>query len=57
MLLALGVGLVVQYRLGTASADGEDTLWAPVPLGVALVALMVRLGQRARRLDRAAVSA
>jgi hypothetical protein len=57
MLLTLGVGLVVQYRLGTASADGEDTLWAHVPLGVALVALMVRLGQRARRLDRAAVAA
>lgn len=49
-LAAVGVGLLAQYRLGAASADGEDTLWAHVPLGVALVALMVRLDQAARRM-------
>jgi len=54
MLVALGVGLLVQHGLGTAAADGENTLWIHIPLGVALVALMVRLDMFARRLGRPA---
>jgi hypothetical protein len=50
MLVAIGVGLLVEHGLGTAAADGEDTLWIHIPLGVALVALMVRLDMFARRL-------
>jgi hypothetical protein len=49
MLVAIGVGLLVQYRLGTAAADGEDTLWIHVPLGVALVVLLAQASQLARR--------
>jgi hypothetical protein len=50
MLVAMGVALFVQHGLGTSAADGEDTLWIHIPLGVALVALMMRLGLFARRL-------
>jgi hypothetical protein len=50
MLVAMGVGLFVQYGLGTAAADGKDTLWIHIPLGVALVALMMRLDMFARRI-------
>jgi hypothetical protein len=50
LLVAMGVGLLVQHGLGTAAADGEDTLWLHVPLGVALVALMLRVDMLARRL-------
>jgi hypothetical protein len=50
MLVAMGVGLFVEHGLGTAAADGEDTLWIHIPLGVALVALMMRLDVIARRL-------
>jgi hypothetical protein len=48
MLVAMGVGLFVQHGLDTAAADGEDRLWIHVPLGVALVALMMRLNMLAR---------
>jgi hypothetical protein len=48
-LLAIGVGLIVQHGLGTAAADGKDTLWIHVPLGVALVALLAHASQFARR--------
>ena len=50
LLVGIGVGLFVQYRLGTAAADGKDTLWIHIPLGVALVALLVRLDMLARRI-------
>jgi hypothetical protein len=50
MLVATGVGLFVQYGLGTAAAHGDDTLWLHVPLGVAFVALMMPLNMQARRL-------
>src|SRR5262245_44870960 len=50
MLVAIGVGLLVQHRLGTAAAEGEDTLWIHVPLGVALVGLLGKAGQLARRI-------
>jgi len=50
-LVAMGAGLLVQYALGTAAADGQDTLWIHVPLGVALVALMMRLDMVARRIE------
>lgn len=50
LLVLMGVGLLVEHRLGTAAADGEDTLWVHVPLGVALVGLMVRVDMLARRL-------
>jgi hypothetical protein len=49
LLVAMGVGLLVQHSLGTAAADGDDTLWIHVPLGVALLALMVRVDMVARR--------
>jgi hypothetical protein len=49
MLVAIGVGLLVQHGLGTAAADGEDTLWIHVPLGVALVGLLAQATQFARR--------
>jgi hypothetical protein len=49
MLVAIGVGLLVEHRLGTAAADGEDTLWIHVPLGAALIGLLVQLSQLARR--------
>jgi hypothetical protein len=51
LLLAMGVGLLVQHRLGTAAADGDDTLWLHVPLGVALLGLMVRLDMVARHIE------
>jgi hypothetical protein len=54
LLVVMGVGLAVQHRLGTTAADGEDTLWIHVPLGVALLGLMVRIDVRARRLGEAA---
>ena len=50
MLLAMGSGLFVQHALGTAAANGSDTLWIHIPLGVALVSLMMRLGSVARRI-------
>jgi hypothetical protein len=50
MLVAMGVALLVQYGLGSAAADGKDTLWIHIPLGVALLALMMRLEMRARRI-------
>jgi heme A synthase len=53
LLAVMGVGLFVQHGLGTAAADGEDTLWIHVPLGVALVALMMRVDMLARRLGGA----
>ena len=49
MLVAIGVGLFVQHGLGTAAANGEDTLWIHVPLGVALVGLLAQASQLARR--------
>jgi hypothetical protein len=49
MLVAIGVGLFVQHGLGTAAADGEDTLWIHVPLGAALVGLLAQASQFARR--------
>jgi hypothetical protein len=49
LLVAMGVGLFVQHSLGSAAADGDDTLWIHVPLGVALLALMVRVDMVARR--------
>lgn len=49
MLVTLGIGLFVQHALGTAAADGEDTLWIHVPLGVALVGLLAHVSQLARR--------
>jgi hypothetical protein len=49
MLVAIGVGLFVQHGLGTAAADGEDTLWIHVPLGVALFGFLAHAAQFARR--------
>jgi hypothetical protein len=43
MLVVAGVVLIAQYALGTAAADGNDTLWIHVPLGVALVGVTMRL--------------
>ena len=49
MLVAIGIGLFAQHRLGSAAADGEDTLWLHVPLGVALVGILAHTSQHARR--------
>jgi peptidoglycan/LPS O-acetylase OafA/YrhL len=48
-LVAIGVGLFVEHGLGTAAAEGEDTLWIHVPLGVALVGVLVHARQLADR--------
>ena len=49
LLVAIGVGLVLQYGLGIAAAHGNGTLWIHVPLGVAIVGLTMRLNVFARR--------
>jgi hypothetical protein len=49
VLVAIGVGLFAEHGLGTAAADGEDTLWIHVPLGVALVGLLAQATHVARR--------
>jgi hypothetical protein len=54
MLVALAVCLFVQQRLGTAAADGEDTLWLHIPFGVAIVAFAARANMLARRLESGA---
>jgi cytochrome bd-type quinol oxidase subunit 1 len=54
VLVALAVCLLVQHRLGTAAADGEDTLWLHVPFGVAIVAFAARASMLARRLESGA---
>ena len=50
MLLGLSVALFVQDGLGKAAADGRDTLWLHVPLGVAVVGLAAQASMGARRL-------
>ncbi|HEY8547912.1 MAG TPA: hypothetical protein VIL36_22795 [Acidimicrobiales bacterium] len=50
LLAVLGVALLVQFGLGSASADGRDTLWIHVPLGVAIVGLAGQVASHARRL-------
>lgn len=50
LLVGSAVALFVQHGLGTAAADGEDTLWIHVPLGVAIVGLAARTTLQARRL-------
>jgi hypothetical protein len=54
VLVALAVSLFVQTRLGTAAADGEDTLWLHVPFGVAIVAFAAQASMLARRLEAGA---
>jgi len=49
VLLALAACLVVQHRLGTAAAEGEDTLWLHIPFGVAIIAFAARANRLARR--------
>jgi hypothetical protein len=49
LLVAIGVGLFVQHGLGTAAADGQDTLLIHVPLGVALLGLLAQASHLARR--------
>ena len=50
VLVALAMCLVVEYQLGAAAADGEDTLWLHIPCGVAVFALAARANVLARRL-------
>ena len=52
MLIVIGIATYVEFHLGSAAADGEDTLWLHVPLGVALVALLAHATHLARRIDR-----
>lgn len=54
VLVALAVCLFVQQRLGTAAADGEDTLWLHIPFGVAIVAFAAQASMLARRLESGA---
>ena len=52
MLVAFGVGLVVQYALGSAAAEGNDTLWIHLPLGVALVGFTMQLNRLAHTIGQ-----
>ena len=54
VLVALAVCLFIQHGLGTAAADGEDTLWLHVPFGVAIVAFAAQANILARRLESGA---
>jgi hypothetical protein len=54
VLVALAVCLFVQTSLGTAAADGEDTLWLHVPFGVATFAFAAQANMLARRLESGA---
>jgi heme A synthase len=53
VLVVLALCLLVQYLLGTAAADGKDTLWLHIPVGVAIFAFALRSNQLAQRLARA----
>ena len=50
-LVAVGVGLFAQYALGMAAADGEDTLWLHIPIGVALLGFTMRLDSLVHRIE------
>ena len=50
VLIGLAVSLFVQQRLGTAAADGEDTLWLHIPFGVAIIGFATYANVLARRL-------
>lgn len=54
VLVALAVCLLVQHGLGTAAADGEDTLWLHIPFGVAIMAFAAQANMLARRLESGA---
>jgi hypothetical protein len=54
VLVALAVCLLVQHGLGTAAADGEDTLWLHIPFGVAIIAFAAQANMLARRLESGA---
>ena len=54
VLVALAVCLFVQLRLGTAAADGEETLWLHIPFGVGIIGLAARAYMLARRLESGA---
>jgi uncharacterized membrane protein len=54
VLVALAVCLFVQSGLGAAAAEGEDTLWLHVPLGVAIILFAAQAGMLARRLGSGA---
>jgi hypothetical protein len=48
-LLGAGIAMYVEFQLGTAAADGKDTIWLHLPVGVALVVLLAHAMQLARR--------
>jgi hypothetical protein len=50
LLFALAVILFAQTVIGRLSAEGQNLLWLHVPLGVALVGLMVQPARIAGRL-------
>jgi hypothetical protein len=54
ILIALAVCMAVQYWLGVAAADGQDTLWLHIPFGVAILAFGARANMFARRLQSGA---
>ena len=51
-LVVAGVALLAQYALGRAAADGHETLWLHVPIGVALVGVTMRLNVLTREWNR-----
>jgi drug/metabolite transporter (DMT)-like permease len=53
-LVALAVCLILQHGLGTAAADGDDTLWLHIPFGVAIFAFAAQADMLARRLESGA---
>ena len=54
ILLVLAVSLLVEYGLGTSAADGKDTLWLHIPLGVAVIGFTAQTNMLARKLRAAA---
>jgi hypothetical protein len=54
ILVALALCLAAEQRLGAGAADGEDTLWLHIPLGVAILAFAARANVLARRLESGA---
>jgi hypothetical protein len=51
-MLALAVGITIQYAIGEEIADGERLLWLHIPFGVALIGWSAEMATVARRLGK-----
>ncbi|MGH2547877.1 MAG: hypothetical protein ACRDHN_00685 [Thermomicrobiales bacterium] len=51
-MLALAVGITIQYAIGEQVADGERLLWLHIPFGVALIGWSAEMATVARRLGK-----